>query len=113
VGLKPDGYRERVRDSCGKVLQAYRSVDGAKSSEDVMESATFRRWLSERGCSFDAGKDTVRTQGHAYVTVRLGDRRAVLPDIGSDKRPDPRVVRKIVDELGLDWNELPGPTPRV
>ena len=46
-----------------------------------MESATFRRWLSERGCSFDAGKDTVRTQGHAYVTVRLGDRSAVLPDI--------------------------------
>jgi len=78
-----------------------------------MESATFRRWLSERGCSFDAGKDTVRTQGHAYVTVRLGDRRAVLPDIGSNKRLDPRVVRKIVDELGLDWNELPGPTSRV
>jgi hypothetical protein len=73
-----------------------------------MESATFRRWLSERGCSFDAGKDTVRTQGHAYVTVRLGDRRAV-----PDKRLDPRVVRKIVDELGLDWNELPGPTSRV
>ena len=40
-------------------------------------------------------------------------RRAFLPDIGSDKRLDPRVVRKIVDELGLDWNELPGPSSRV
>ena len=81
--------------------------------EDVMESATFRRWLSERGCSFDAGKDTVRTRGHAYVTVRLGGRSAVLSDIGSRKRLDPRVVRKIVDELGPDWNELPGPTSHV
>lgn len=78
-----------------------------------MESVTFRRWLSERGCTFDAGKDTVRTQGHAYVTVRLGDRRAVLPNIGSNKPLDPRVVRQIVDELGLDWNELPGPASRV
>jgi hypothetical protein len=105
--------KERVRDSCGDVLKANRRLDGAKRREDVMESATFRRWLSERGCSFDAGKDTIRTQGHAYVTVRLGDRRAVLPDIGSNKRLDPRVVRRIVNELGLDWNELPGPSSRV
>ena len=85
----------------------------AHKREGVMESATFRQWLSERGCSFDAGKDTVGTHGHAYVTVRLGDRRAVLPEIGSHKRLDPTVVRKIVDELGLDWNELPGPASRV
>ena len=78
-----------------------------------MQSATFRRWLSERGCTFEAGRDTVRTSGHAYVTVRLGDRRAVLPDVGSHMRLDPRVVRQIVDELGLNWNELPGPSSRV
>lgn len=78
-----------------------------------MESATLRRWLSERGCTFEAGKDTVHAHGHAYVTVRLGDRRAVLPDVGAHKRLDPRVVRQIVDELGLDWNELPGPASRV
>ncbi|MGO9770855.1 MAG: IS701 family transposase, partial [Roseiarcus sp.] len=29
----------------------------AQKREGVMESATFRQWLSERGCSFDAGKD--------------------------------------------------------
>jgi hypothetical protein len=78
-----------------------------------MESATFRQWLTEHGCSFDAGKDTIRTEGHAYVTVRLLNRRAVLPDIGTHKRLDPEVVRKIVDELGLDWNELPGPSSRT
>jgi hypothetical protein len=78
-----------------------------------MESATLRRWLSERGCTFEAGRDTVETEGHAYVTVRLGDRRAVLHDVGSHKRLDPRIVRQIIDELGLDWNELPGPASRV
>jgi hypothetical protein len=82
-------------------------------SEKKMQSATFRQWLSEHGCTFEAGRDTVKTAGHAYVTVRLGDRRAVLPEVGSHKRLDPRVVRQIVDELGLDWNELPGPASRV
>jgi hypothetical protein len=37
-----------------------------------MESGTFRQWLSERGCTFEAGKDTVGTHGHAYVTVCRG-----------------------------------------
>jgi hypothetical protein len=78
-----------------------------------MESATFRRWLADRGCSFEAGKDTVKTHGHAYVTVRLGNRKSVLPGVGTQKRLDPRVVRQIVDDLGLDWNELPGPSSRV
>jgi mRNA interferase HicA len=78
-----------------------------------MEPETFRRWLAERGCTFEAGKDTVRTHGHAYVTVRRGERRAVLPEVGTKKRLDPRIVRQIVDDLGLDWNELPGPTSRV
>jgi hypothetical protein len=78
-----------------------------------MQSATFRRWLSEHGCTFEAGRDTVKTGGHVYVTVRLRDRRAVLPEVGSHKQLDPRIVRQIVDELGLDWNELPGPASRV
>ena len=78
-----------------------------------MEPATFRRWLSERGCTFEAGKDTVGAHGHAYVTVRRGDRKAILPEVGTRKRLDPKVVRQIVEELGLDWNELPGPASRV
>jgi len=78
-----------------------------------MESATFRRWLADRGCRFEAGKDTVDTHGHVYVTVHLGHRKAILPDIGTNKALDPRVVRQIVDDLGLDRNELPGPMSRV
>ncbi len=78
-----------------------------------MEPGTFRQWLSERGCTFEAGKDTARTQGHAYVTVHRGDRRPFLPGVGTKTQLDPRIVRQIVDELGLDWNELPGPASRV
>ena len=78
-----------------------------------MESATFRKWLAERGCRFEAGRDTVETLGHAYVTIHCGNRKAVLPDIGTKKALDPRIVREIVDKLGLDWNELPGPMSRV
>ena len=88
-------------------------INCVEGREAVMESETFRQWLSERGCTFTAGKDTVGTQGNACVTVRRGDRRSVLPEVGTKKRLDPRIVRQIVDELGLDWNELPGPTSRV
>jgi hypothetical protein len=85
----------------------------SKDKEAEMEPETFRQWLSERGCTFEAGKDTVRTHGHAHVIVHRGDRSAVLPGVGTKKQLDPRIVRKIVDELGLDWNELPGPASRV
>lgn len=78
-----------------------------------MEPGTFRQWLSERGCTFESGKDTIGTQGHAYMTVHRGDRRAVLPGVGTKAQLDPRIVRQIVDELGLDWNDLPGPASRV
>ncbi len=78
-----------------------------------MNSATFRKWLAERGCRFEAGRDTVRAEGHAYVTVHRGDRKAVLPEIGTQQALDQRIVRDVVDTLGLDWNELPGPMSRV
>ncbi len=78
-----------------------------------MQSATLRKWLADRGCTFEAGRDTVKAHGHAYVTVRRGERRAVLPDIGDHKALDPRVVRQIVEDLGLNFDELPGPASRV
>lgn len=82
------------------------------SREIDVESATFRKWLADRGCRFEPGNDT-GAHGHAFVTVHLGDRKAVLPEVGSHKALDPRTIRQIVDDLGLDWNELPGPASRV
>src|ERR1019366_2514393 len=61
-----------------------------------------RAWLYLRGW-----------QGHGWNTWTClcdcvpGDRKAVLPEVGTKKRLDPRIVRRIVDELGLEWNELP------
>ena len=81
--------------------------------EATVESKTFRKWLAERGCRFEAGKDTIEAQGHASVTVHRENRKAILPDVGTKKSLDPRIVRQIVDDLGLDWNELPGPMSRV
>jgi hypothetical protein len=54
-----------------------------QDKEVQMETETFRRWLAERGCTFEAGKDTAGTHGHAYVTVGLGSRKAVLPEGGT------------------------------
>ena len=79
-----------------------------------MESETFRKWLAERGCTFEQHQSIGRKAvGHATVTVRLGDRRASLPLVGSRKKLDPRIVKRIVGDLGLEWNELPGPKGRV
>ncbi|MDP4006371.1 hypothetical protein [Methylobacterium sp. NEAU K] len=78
-----------------------------------MEPATFRQWLAERGCRFDSGKDSAGTHGHASVTVHHGHRKSVLPGIGTKQALDPAVVRQIVDDLGLDRSELPGPVSRA
>jgi hypothetical protein len=79
-----------------------------------MESATFRRWLAKRGCTFDRHKRAQgKVHGIASVTVRRGRRVAELPAVGSRKRLDPAVVRKIVDDLGLPCSQLPGPASRV
>lgn len=78
-----------------------------------MENATFRQWLAERGCRFEPGRDTIDTHGHPYVTVHRGDKKAILPDVGTKKALDARVVQQIVDDLGLDGSELPGPVSRV
>lgn len=77
-----------------------------------MTPDTFRRWLGERGCSFEE-HERAKGKGVAAVTVRRHGRRAVLPDSASRKDLDPSVVGEIVETLGLDPRELPGPQSRV
>jgi len=67
-----------------------------------MESATFRKWLTERGCRFDQHEHE-RGEGQVIVTVHREGRKAEVP-LG---------VRRTCEELGLDWSELPGPKDRV
>jgi hypothetical protein len=43
------------------------------------------------------------------VTVHREGRTSVAPLGGSRQDIDPREVRRVCAELGLDWSELPGP----
>ena len=78
-----------------------------------MESATFRKWLAEQGCRFDRHEHQERSEGHVMVTVHREGRTSQAPLGGSRKDLDPRDVRRICEELGLDESELPGPKSRV
>lgn len=77
-----------------------------------MNPQTFRRWLAERGCSFE---DTERKRGEgvASVTVRCGSRRSVMPSAASHMDLPEEDVRRIMHELDLPFDELPGPQSRV
>jgi hypothetical protein len=66
-----------------------------------MQSATFRKWLSEQGCRFDLPE---QERGEGFVTVTV-HREAPLS--GSHKDLDPRDVRRVCEELGLDRPKLP------
>jgi len=75
-----------------------------------MESATFRKWLTERGCTFD---QHAAGQGTHGVTAHREGRKAVIPVVGPRKRLDPRQVKEIVESLGLDPADLPGEKSRA
>ena len=47
------------------------------------------------------------------VTVHREGLTSQAPLGGSRKDLDPRDARRVCDELGLDWSELPGPKSRV
>ena len=78
-----------------------------------MESATFRKWLAERGCTFDQHPTAQGAHGTASVTAHREGRKAVIPLVGSRKRLDPLQVKEIVESLGLDPSDLPGERGRA
>ncbi|MDQ7250503.1 hypothetical protein [Dongia sedimenti] len=79
-----------------------------------MQSETFRKWLLERGCHFDrTPRGRAKHLSQATVAVRREGRVSALPLVGSRKRLPDDVVQSIVEQLGLDPAELPGPKSRV
>lgn len=68
-----------------------------------MEATIFRKWLADRGCSFEPEIN----HGHACLTVYSGEKKATLPEFGTHKVLDPRTIRRIIEDLGLNLNELP------
>jgi hypothetical protein len=77
-----------------------------------MQSATFRKWLAEHGYRFDL-REQKRGEGHVLATVHREGRKSQVPLGGSRKHLDPRDVRRVCEELRLDWSELPGPKGRA
>ena len=75
-----------------------------------MEYATFREWLTERGCRFDTQREE-RGEGHGTVTIHR--RTAELLLVGPRHELDPRSVRRVCEALGLKWSDLPGPKSRA
>ena len=60
-----------------------------------MNSSQFRRWLAQRGCTFESAKG-----GH--LTVRRGDKKATLPQHGGHKQLKTGLMRGIMKQLGID-----------
>ena len=79
----------------------------------LMESATFRKWLADRGCRFDHHEHQQRGKGQMMVTVHREGRKVEVPLGGSRKILDQRVVHRACQELGLDPSQLPGAQSRV
>jgi hypothetical protein len=77
-----------------------------------MTPETFRNWLAARGCSFEDTKRN-RGEGVASVIVRCGSRRSEMPYASSKMDLKDEEVRRIMDELDLPYEELPGPQSRV
>lgn len=78
-----------------------------------MEAGTFRNWLVEHGCRIDAGQHPRGHEGHGEVTVHREGRKTSLPLTGMRHALDPRIVRRVCDELGLEFKQLPGPQGHV
>jgi len=79
-----------------------------------MNSATFRKWLMDHGCRVERHMRVKHKRaGISTALVRYGDREAELPLVGSRKDLPGDVILGVVDKLGLDRSDLPGPKSRV
>ena len=76
-----------------------------------MESATFRKWLTERGCRSHRHEHE-RGEGQVIVTVHREGRKAEVPLGGSHQILDARVVRRAWKSSALIGRNCRGPKDR-
>jgi len=62
-----------------------------------MNSAELKKLLTKHGCTFETYRG-----GSGHVTVRRGERKAVMPVHGSRKEPGTGLVKKILKDLGIE-----------
>ena len=61
-----------------------------------MNASELKRLLAKHGCVFESHRG-----GSGHITIRLGDRTSQLPMHGSRKELGPKLVNKILKDLGL------------
>jgi mRNA interferase HicA len=61
-----------------------------------MKAAELRRFLKKHGCSFENHRG-----GSGHITVRRGSRKTVMPVHGSHQELGPKLLSKILKDLGL------------
>jgi hypothetical protein len=88
------------------------AVGQGQIGERSMTPQTFRSWLAERGCTFEQ-TEARRGEGVASIIVRCGSRRSEMPYASSRMDLQDEEVRRIMAELELPYEELPGPQSRV
>lgn len=72
-----------------------------------MRADTFKTWLEDKGCRFDK-HEKEKGGGNASLIIKLGDKRSVLPLVGTNMDLDNDNMDRILQELGLDSADLPG-----
>ncbi len=79
-----------------------------------MNSATFRKWLTAHGCRVEQHIPVKHKRaGISKALIRHGNRKAELPLTGSTKALSRTAVLAVVEKLGLDPADLPGPKSRA
>ena len=73
-----------------------------------MRADAFKSWLRKKGCRFDA-HNRDRGEGHSSLGIKLGDRRSTLPFVGTRQSIPAAEVSRILHDLNLPAQELPGP----
>jgi mRNA interferase HicA len=61
-----------------------------------MNASELKRFLAKQGCTFETHRS-----GSGHLTVRRGDLTSQLPMHGSRKELGPKLVKKILKDLGL------------
>ena len=73
-----------------------------------MRADTFKSWLRKKGCRFDTHHHD-RGEGHSSLGIKLGERRSTLPLIGTHQNIPATDVSRILHDLNLHAQDLPGP----
>jgi hypothetical protein len=74
-----------------------------------MRADTFKSWLESKGCSFDEQQHK-RGTGPAGVIAKREGRKSEVPLTATNQDLKHQDITRVLKELGLEGEQLPGPT---